>query len=83
MPKTRVVNLHRDPYDVYVGRRGKGRPGAWGNPHDFGRPCRSCGGKMHTGNEALDLFREYFLARVESDPEFRAATMQLKGRVLG
>lgn len=25
--KTRVVNLHREPYDVYIGRNSK-----WGNP---------------------------------------------------
>ncbi len=32
MPKTRVVNLKRDPYTLYIGRGSK-----WGNPFILGR----------------------------------------------
>ena len=32
----RVVNLHKEPYDVYIGRAGKGQSGKWGNPFTKG-----------------------------------------------
>ena len=28
----KVVNLYKEPYDVYIGRAGKGQDGKWGNP---------------------------------------------------
>lgn len=43
---TRVVNRHRDRYDVYVGR-----PGPWGNPFVIG--------KDGTRDEVIEKFREY------------------------
>lgn len=27
-----VVNLRREPYDIYIGRPGRGQTGPWGNP---------------------------------------------------
>ena len=38
-----VVNLKTDPYDVYIGRPGKGQEGPWGNPfkiNEHGGPRR-------------------------------------------
>ena len=32
----RVVNLYKEPYDVYIGRSGKGQSGKWGNPFTDG-----------------------------------------------
>lgn len=35
---TTVVNIrYREPYDVYIGRPGKGQDGPWGNPFVIGR----------------------------------------------
>ena len=39
MPATRVVNLRRERYDVYIGR-GRGREFVWGNP--FSHKVRAC-----------------------------------------
>ena len=29
---TKVVNLYKEPYEVYIGRSGKGKDGYFGNP---------------------------------------------------
>jgi hypothetical protein len=37
---TYVVNLRKEPYDVYIGRPGKGKnkeEGKWGSPFEIGR----------------------------------------------
>ena len=72
MTSTRVVNLRREPYDVYIGR-GHGLNGTFGNPYDVRR----------YGKEAMALFREYFYARVAVDDEFRARVLALRGKRLG
>lgn len=72
---TRVVSIYRDPYDVYIGRAGKGQRGTFGNP--WITPADG------TLEEVLARFEAYFVKRVELDPEFRLAVQRLKGRVLG
>ena len=49
---TRVVNLSKEPYDVYIGR-----PGFWGNPFVIGRD----------GNrkEVLSKYREWVVNQPE------------------
>jgi hypothetical protein len=76
--KTRVVNLHREPFDVYIGRRGKGHDGYFGNPFSL-----AFGASDRERAECLEKFRGYFLAKVESDPEFAARVRELRGKVLG
>ena len=72
---TRVVNLRREPYDVYIGRAGKGRDGYFGNPFRLG---------SQTSRESVMAdFRLYFFGRLLDDPEFRARVGALKGKVLG
>jgi hypothetical protein len=73
--KTKVVNLYKEPYDIYIGRPGKGVSGYFGNPIPL-RPGDSRG-------STLDRFREYFFTRLEQDPEFKAHIMTLKGKTLG
>jgi hypothetical protein len=73
--KTRVVNLYKEPYDIYIGRPGKGVNGYFGNPIPL-RPGDSRG-------STLDRFHEYFFTRLEQDPEFKAHIMTLKGKTLG
>lgn len=77
---TKVVNLRRERYDVYIGRGPGGKvavkPGArgyFGNPFDAGEH----------GEAALEMYRDYFQKRIEEDADFRAAILGLKGKTLG
>ncbi len=75
MLKTRVVNLRKEPYDVYIGREGRGFDGTFGNP-------------FWNGNEdereyTLYKFKEYFFERIVNDEEFRRKVETLRGRRLG
>lgn len=70
---TSVVNIRRDEFDVYVGRAGKGQEGTFGNPFHV----------QEHGQNALALFEDYFKKRVESDADFRAKVLALKGKRLG
>jgi len=49
-PKTRVVNLKHEPYDVYIGRGSK-----WGNPFRIGIDG--------TREEVIEKYRNYVLTR--------------------
>lgn len=44
----RVVNLHKEPYDIYIGRGSK-----WGNPYRIG--------KDGTREEVILKYKEYLL----------------------
>lgn len=72
--RTQVVNLRREPFDVYIGRRGRGHDGYFGNP--FRAPPL-------TRAEAIRRFRTYFYERLDFDPEFRRRVLTLKGKRLG
>lgn len=76
LPKTtRVVNLYKETYDVYIGRPGKGVNGYFGNPIP-----------LHPGDSrgsTLEKFRKYFFTRLEEDPEFKDQILSLKGKTLG
>ena len=81
---TRVANLcRREPYDVYVGRAGKGQTGYFGNPYPVGKLCKRCGQVHHSGNSTLPCFDSYFRERIGRDPEFRMRVLALQGLVLG
>ncbi len=71
-PKTTVVNLHDEPFDVYIGRAGHGYDGYFGNPFSDGGRARN-----------ITRFATYFLDRVEHDPEYRARVLALRGKRLG
>ena len=73
MIQTTVVNLRKEPYDVYIGRAGKGQDGYFGNPFDV---------RKH-GKDALPLFIEYFHKRLTTDAEFHARVLALAGKKLG
>jgi hypothetical protein len=85
--KTEVVNqTHTDRYTVDIGRDNSGgkkkhmnntevgESGWLGNPYPAGR---------HGRQECIELFREDFKERLESDPEFRRAVLALEGEILG
>lgn len=72
---TKVVNLYKEPYDVYIGRSGKGMEGTFGNPF----PLK----KGEDPGETLEKFKEYFYNRLEEDKDFKNKVDQLKGKTLG
>ena len=72
--KTTVVNLKRDPYDVYIGREGRGFEGPFGNPYLVAKDSR---------DRAIEKFSIYFYTRMEFDPIFREKVLALKGKRLG
>jgi hypothetical protein len=77
--KTTVVNLRKEPYDVYIGRAQKGKMsveyGYFGNPFHLsaGEPRGS----------TIERYRAYFNERIADDPEFKAAVESLRGKRLG
>lgn len=73
--QTRVVNLFQEDYDVYIGRKGFGMDGYFGNPFRLN--------KDGTRMEILDKYRKYFNNRINSDQEFAQKIKDLKGLVLG
>lgn len=72
---TRVVDLDREPYDVYIGRAGKGHDGYFGNPFRLRIPSER--------REVIEQYRSYFDCRIKTDPEFRRRVLELKGKILG
>lgn len=75
MVRTCVVNLHKEKYDVYIGRAGKGQNGYFGNPFPSNREL--------TREDSIDTFKVYLLERVKVDPEFKARLEGLRGLRLG
>ena len=63
-----VVNLYKEPYDVYIGRSGRGQDGKWGNPFFEG-----------TKEENIANYEKYLLA----SPELMKALPELLGKRLG
>lgn len=70
---TKLVNIHKEQCDVYIGRAGRGEEGYFGNPIRF------------TGDrvDCLNQYRSYFNDRIAKDPEFKERIEGLKGRTLG
>jgi len=72
--QTRVVNLRRDSYDVYIGRAGRGQDGYFGNPSPLGNQSRRA---------TIDRYREHFRERLRADERFARRVRALKGKTLG
>ena len=72
--RTRVVNLRKDKYDVYIGRAGRGQDGYFGNPFPLGKQPRGA---------TIERYREYFLNRLRTDEQFARRIRELKGKTLG
>lgn len=73
--ETKVVNLYKNPYDVYIGRAGKGQDGYFGNPIKL-LPNEVSGA-------TIERYKDYFYNRLENDQEFKNKILSLKGKVLG
>ena len=78
---TQVVNIKRFPYDVYIGRPGRGEEGFFGNSHPIGW-CDICN-QHHNRDESVVAFKKEFLYRIENDMGFRKRVIELKDKVLG
>lgn len=72
---TKVVNLRFAPYDVYIGRAGKGKDGYFGNPIKL-KPGESRG-------STIEKYKIYFYNRIQTDEEFKKKVLELQGKTLG
>jgi hypothetical protein len=72
---TTVVNIRSTPYDVYIGRAGKGKSGYFGNPFRLGSESER--------DAVIAKYRIWFYERIQNDIEFKNKIHQLKGLVLG
>ena len=81
---TRVVNIKVTPvFDVYVGRRGHGHDGYFGNPVIRGQHCQLCGTTHWDDGSTLPCFERWARRRVSADPTWRTKVASLRGKVLG
>lgn len=72
---TIVVNIRKTlHYDVYIGRKGHGEDGYFGNPFPL---------NIYSLDKSISLYRRYFRFRIETDPLFRYRIEGLHGKILG
>jgi hypothetical protein len=81
--KTRVVNMRHEPFDVYIGRPGRGERGVFGNPYRVGATCTRCGKFHATAGDTLPCYEAYVFERLEKDRDFASAFFELEGKTLG
>ena len=79
----RVVNLYKEKYDVYIGRRGRGQDGYFGSPIIIGSPCPMCNNTHKDNGSTLPCYKQYLEIRIRKDDIFRKRLLALKGKVLG
>jgi hypothetical protein len=74
---TKVVNLRKSRYDVYIGRGS-----IFGNPysHKSGTKAEFI---VRNRKEAIKKYKEYFYNRLNTDDNFLLAVASLKGKTLG
>ena len=72
---TRIVNLNKEPYDIYIGRGSK-----WGNPFTTIKNKETLAIEIvDTSEEALSKYKEHIL----STPELYDSLCELEGKTLG
>lgn len=72
---TKVVNLYKEKYDVYIGRPGKGQKGYFGNPFPLT--------KESDREKILLEYKNYFYSKIKNDKEFESRVSELKDKILG
>ena len=73
--KTKVVNIKKNNYDIYIGRTGKGKDGYYGNPF-----------KLQKGEKrgsTLNKYKDYFFNKLRNDIEFKKRILSLRNKTLG
>ncbi len=71
----RVVNLKAEPYDVYIGRSGRGLVSKWGNPFRIGE---------HGDRKAvIAKYRVHLQDQISEGKITQADLLSLKGKTLG
>ena len=73
--QTVVVNINKEPFDIYIGRAGRGENGYFGNPFRMGSGI--------SREDAVQKFQKYFTERIQKDSEFKRRILALKGKRLG
>jgi hypothetical protein len=73
--QTVVVNIHKEPFDVYIGHTGRSQGGYFGNPFRIGHGM--------SREDAVKRFQRYFIDRIEKDSAFKRRILALKGKRLG
>lgn len=69
---TKVVNIHKEQYDVYCGRKGQGEDGYYGNPFN-----------QQTREINIENYKTYFYQRLNTDTEFKRRINSLYNKKLG
>lgn len=69
---TRVVNVHKEECDVYIGR---------GKSANFGNPFKIS--KHMTREQSIEAYRDFFYKRIANDPHFVDQIESLRGKTLG
>ena len=80
---TRVVNIYKNKYDVYIGRSGKGQEGYFGNLIKCNEKCLVCQEVHIESGSTIVCFKEIFLLRIDNDIEYREKILSLKDKTLG
>lgn len=80
---TRIVNLRKEKFDVYIGRPGKGQDGYFGNPIIVGEKCFICEQTHTSAGETVECFDVYMRYRIEYDVEYRDRVLALHNLTLG
>jgi hypothetical protein len=78
-----VVNIYKDPYDVYIGRAGKQQSGLFGNPVAVSKQCPVCKQVHTSGAETLPCYKKYLWHRLENEEAFKKSILDLQGKTLG
>lgn len=71
---TKIVNINKEKYDVYIGRNKNNDAGLWGNPWIIGRDG--------SREEVIERYKQEFNKKI-LDKEFRAEVLKLKNKTLG
>ncbi len=83
MTKTKVVNLNREDYDVYIGRGQRGENMLNTDPTETGWLGNPFMLSEFSREESIEKFKEAFYEKLENDDEFKHAVKSIKGQTLG
>lgn len=72
---TKVVNIYKAPFDVYIGRAGKGQDGYFCNPFPLI--------KGEERSAIIKRYSQYFHKRLLEDSVFKERILSLEGKTLG